>query len=74
MASWRSVDARCPFYQGDTPKAIVCEGLVVGERIRRRFPDEKTCSVVFGKHCSGCFEECPVFQLVYGTYQGGRKK
>lgn len=74
LHSWRDADAKCPFYQGDTRRVIHCEGLVVGEHFRRIFQSDASCNTVFLSCCARNYENCPIFQLVYGTYSDGKKR
>ena len=66
--SWKDADVRCPFYKGNTRKAIVCEGLLKGENIRRMFGREDKCAKTMKRFCCASYEECQVFQLVYNKY------
>lgn len=62
--TWRSVDARCPFYVRDGRRTITCEGLTDGEEIKRRLSDQDHCTEVFRRYCSSRYWECAVYKLI----------
>ena len=66
--SWTQVDVQCPFWKGETRKAVVCEGILAGERIRRIMTDEKAKLALMRKLCCKDYQMCQIFQLVYGGY------
>lgn len=66
--SWTQVDVQCPFWKGETRRAVVCEGLLAGERIRRFMPDEKAKTALMKELCCKNYRQCQIFQLVYGGY------
>lgn len=70
--SYSSADVRCPFWKGETNRAICCEGLRKGETIRRLLPDKAAKRRELRKYCCKDYELCGIFQLVYGGYENGR--
>lgn len=72
--AWNSTEVRCPFFKGQTRWAIVCEGFYVGENIRRCMISEARKRAIMEELCCRNYENCPWFQLVYGTYDANGKK
>lgn len=68
-SSWSSVYVKCPFWKGETKRAVVCEGLVAGENMRRLLPSEEAKKSLMKKFCCKNYEQCKIFQLVYGGYK-----
>lgn len=67
--SWGSVHAACPFWRGETDRAICCEGVREGETIRRMLPDKEAKHREMLEYCCKDYKLCKIFQLVYGGYQ-----
>ncbi|MBQ6177693.1 MAG: hypothetical protein IJK29_10890 [Bacteroidales bacterium] len=72
--AWRAVEVRCPFYKGESRNVIVCEGFYVSETVRRCFQAAEKKRRIMEELCCRNFETCPVFQLVYGTYDAKGQK
>ena len=66
--TWGAADVRCPFWKGETTRAVVCEGLVAGENMRRLLPSEDAKKALMKKYCCREYESCKIFQLIYGNY------
>jgi hypothetical protein len=62
--TWRSVDAKCPFYIRDGRRSITCEGITEGEENKRRLQDDAMCTTVFRTYCGDKYEECEIYKLV----------
>ena len=71
MASYYSVDVKCPFYMCDDPRActITCEGVLPGSTVKSHFPDKKAIHSQIGKHCAGDYRGCPWYQVVSIQYE-----
>jgi hypothetical protein len=67
--AWSSVEVQCPFWKGETTRAICCEGLRKGEVIRRLLPDKEAKKKELRKYCCKNYELCGIFQMVYGGYK-----
>jgi hypothetical protein len=68
-SGWGAVNVQCPFWKGETRRAVVCEGLLAGERIRRIFPGQEGKRRLMEARCCRDYERCQIFQLVYGGYK-----
>ena len=66
---WAAVHVKCPFWKGETRRAIVCEGMVSGETIRRIMSGEDEKKRMMRKLCCKDYEQCKLFQLLYGGYK-----
>lgn len=67
--TWSSVEVKCPFWKGETTRAVVCEGLTAGENFRRLLPGERAKKALMREFCCNHYETCKIFQLVYGGYK-----
>lgn len=63
---WGQRDVRCPFWRGETDRAVCCEGLRPGETIRRLLPDKDAKLREMRAFCCGGYDQCPVYGLVMG--------
>ena len=66
--SWGSVHVKCPFWRGETDRAVCCEGLKPGETIRRLLPSREAKDLEMDRYCARNYEECKIFQLCYSKY------
>lgn len=68
---WRSVHVQCPFWKGNTTRAVVCEGLRRGESIRWCCRTTQKMTEVMDQLCCKDYEKCRIFQMLYGGYEDG---
>ena len=65
---WTEVDVVCPFYVGDDVehRAVRCEGYCDDGELISRFRTLKAREEHMGNYCTGRYERCPVYSLIYG--------
>ena len=69
--SYKKNDAniRCPFFESETEKSIVCEGFVKTAVLITRFPNEKKKIAYINKYCAHCTGgDCYLAKSQYERY------
>lgn len=62
---WGAGRVKCPFWKGETDRAIFCQGLIEGEKMKRLFPTERAKQTQKVTYCCKHYQECKVFQIVH---------
>ena len=66
---WNQIRVQCPFWRGENPTCIICEGPSFKETLRRRFPNKEAKTAMFRRYCCTNYKDCCVYKLVYSCYE-----
>ena len=62
---YTSVDARCPFYRYEEPRAVYCEGMDPGSTIKLYYEKDVDVLIKYkAKFCKLDWEKCPVARML----------
>lgn len=64
------LSAKCPFYQGDTPSVIYCEGLLPCSTVHLAFGDRGDMRQYREIRCCRDWRHCPVAEMLAKKYEG----
>lgn len=60
---------QCPFYEKESRRTVICEGVVERNRLHMKFATEGTCAKYRMDYCySMCWENCPVAKMLNAKY------
>ena len=60
--------ARCPFFRGEDPQKIYCEGVQKGTAIHLAFASRTEKKQYGERYCNKCFTACRVFRMNDSLY------
>lgn len=65
MENWRAIHTLCPFYHGETERAVQCEGIPKKTVCTLCFPSLEQKLEYKKKYCEASYKKCPYAELLY---------
>ena len=68
VCGWVSALVKCPFWHGNTKRAVVCDGFRSGETVRWCFLTEGKMKDIVERLCCDQYEQCKIYKMLFEHY------
>ena len=69
MSRYDDVSAKCPFYQRNSERKIVCEGIIEGSVTVQEFDKRSDKEAHRNKYCDNQYSRCKIYDILQKKYK-----